>query len=113
MKITEQVMVTKELHVVDCIACGKDNILISDNNYSSFNTGGGKCKDCGHEVNAGVGCMPTITELVNIWNKGNDFEVLIKNQEKIIAQAKQEITRLDQLQIKRLEPKRTGYIKQV
>lgn len=108
MKITEQVMVTKELDVVPCLACGKDNIVISDNNYSSFNTGGGKCKDCGHEVNAGVGCLPTMSELVNIWNKGNDVSILIKNQEKIINEAKKEITRLDQLQLQRLSSKQAS-----
>lgn len=108
MKITEQVMVTKELDVVPCLACGKDNIVISDNNYSSFNTGGGKCKDCGNEVNAGVGCLPTMSELVNIWNKGNDVSILIKNQEKIINEAKKEITRLDQLQLQRLSSKQAS-----
>lgn len=101
MKITEEVVIKKELAVAPCIKCGGDNILVSDSNYSSFNTGGGKCKDCGHEVNSGVGCFPKISELVNIWNYGNDIELLIEKEEKIISKAKEEISRLKSLKKKR------------
>lgn len=101
MKITENVVVTKELNVASCIKCGHDDILISDNNYSSFNTGGGKCKKCGHEVTSSVGCMPTMSELVNIWNSGNDIDKLIKTQETIVAKAQKEIQQLQELKIKR------------
>lgn len=101
MKITEKVVVTKTLDVADCIKCGHDDILISDNNYSSFNTGGGKCKKCGHEVTSGVSCTPTMSELVHIWNSGNDIDKLIKNQETIVAKAQKEIQQLQELKIKR------------
>lgn len=101
MKITEKVVVEKELHVASCIKCGHDDILISDNNYSSFNSGGGKCKKCGHEVTSGVGCMPTMSELVSIWNSSNDVNKLIKAQENIVNKAEKEITRLQEIKIQR------------
>lgn len=101
MKITENVVVTKTLEVADCLKCGHDDILISDNNYSSFNTGGGKCKKCGHEVTSGVGCSPTTSELVSIWNSGNDIDKLIKKQEDIVIQAQKEIKKLQTLKLDR------------
>lgn len=101
MKVTENVVVKKEIEVVACIECGHDNILISDNNYSSFNTGGGKCKNCGHEVSSGVGCNPTMSQLVSIWNEGNDIDLLIKKQEVVISTAQKEIDKLKNLKIQR------------
>lgn len=102
MKITEKVVVTKELDVENCVKCGHDDIVISDDNYSSFNTGGGKCKKCGHKVYSGVGCMPTMSELVNIWNSGNDVDKLIKAQESIINAAQKEINKLQDIKLKRV-----------
>lgn len=46
-----------------CLECGSEDIQLSDNNYSSFNQGGGKCKTCGHTTYAGVGCLPKIDDL--------------------------------------------------
>lgn len=101
MKVTENVVVKKELNVAPCFKCGHDDIVISDNNYSSFNTGGGKCKNCGHEASSGVGCLPTMSELVSIWNQANDIEILIKTQEVIIENAQKEIKQLKELKKKR------------
>lgn len=101
MKVTENVVVQKELDVVPCLKCGHDDILISDSNYSSFNTGGGKCKKCGHEVSSGVGCLPTMSELVSIWNQDNDIDLLIKKQEVILETAQNEIKQLKALKKKR------------
>lgn len=101
MKITEKVVVTKELDVANCVKCGHDHIIISDDNYSSFNTGGGKCKKCGHKVYSGVGCVPTMSELVNIWNGGNDIDKLIEHQKSIVDTAEKEIAKLQQIKEQR------------
>src|SRR3546814_8346214 len=49
MQIKETVVVERELHVAPCIECGHEDIHLSDSNYSSFNVGGGKCKNCNHQ----------------------------------------------------------------
>lgn len=92
MKIKETV--EREVYVAPCLECGSSDILITDSNYSSFNTGGGKCKVCGHTTSAGVGCLPTMRELISIWNSGNDVKQLIAAQKEIIKKAQEEIALL-------------------
>ena len=53
-----------------CKGCGSKNIELWDCGYSSFNPGGGRCKDCGFEVKDEAGCMPTEASLASIWNFG-------------------------------------------
>jgi hypothetical protein len=92
MKIKETV--EREIAVAACFECGGSDISISDSNYSSFNTGGGKCKACGHESNAGCGCLPTPGELVAIWNAANDPKLLIAAQEAKALSAKSAIAEI-------------------
>ena len=53
-----------------CKKCKSINIQIYDCGYSSFNPGGGKCKDCGATSTAMCGCFPTQNELIDNWNEG-------------------------------------------
>jgi len=101
MELVEKVITERVLQVSACLKCGGENIVISDSGYSSFNIGGGHCNDCGHSVTSGVGCLPTKSELVSIWNKGNDIQILIEEQEEIIAEAEEEIIKLRDLEKKR------------
>lgn len=94
MRIKETVTVERELHVAPCLACGNTDIRLTDSNYSSFNQGGGECKKCKHSTFAGVGCAPTMDELAQIWNAGNDINTLIEAQELIIAHANDRIKAL-------------------
>jgi hypothetical protein len=59
------------MDVRPCIKCGSTNVLIYDNNYSSFNCGGGKCQACGFKVSKSIGSNPTKAELTEVWNSGN------------------------------------------
>lgn len=99
MKIKETVSVEREIHVAPCIKCGSSNILITDSNYSSFNIGGGYCKDCNHNHTSGVGCNPSIDSLANIWNQGNDISLLVKVEEEKIIAAQKEIQRLKDIEV--------------
>ena len=94
MLITETKTVQRELHVAPCLACGHTDIALSDNNYSAFNSGGGTCRRCGHEVTRSVGCLPSLDELAAIWNAGNDIPTLIRAEEAIIAAARTRIADL-------------------
>ena len=89
MLVQETQIIQREIHVAPCLECGNTDIQLSDSNYSSFNRGVGKCKKCGHEVNAGVGCNPSMDQLAGIWNAANDIQTLIKAEEdKIVASRK-------------------------
>lgn len=99
MLVTETVQ--REVHVEPCLECGGTDILISDQNYSSFNRGGGKCKTCGHEVSEGVGCLPTPKELVAIWNAANDIPALIRAEGHHIQAAQARIAELSAKQFAR------------
>ncbi len=101
MDLVEKVVIERVLKVSSCLKCGSEDIIISDSGYSSFNIGGGHCNDCGHEITGGVGCLPTKSELVSIWNKGNDIQLLIAEQEEIIAEAEDKIIKLKDLERKR------------
>lgn len=101
MDLVEKVVIERVLKVSSCVKCGSEDIIISDSGYSSFNIGGGHCNDCGHEITGGVGCLPTESDLVSIWNKGNDIQLLIAEQEEIIAEAEDKIIKLKDLERKR------------
>lgn len=98
MQITETKTVVREIYVAPCLKCGSEDILITDSNYSSFNTGGGSCRACKHSVTGGCGCDVNMDTLVKIWNEGNDLEYLIKQQEAIVAVAQEKIATLVKLQ---------------
>lgn len=86
MLIKENTTIERDVYVAPCLECGCSDIQLSDNNYSSFNQGGGKCKACGHTTYAGVGCLPKMDDLIAIWNAGNDIKQLIeKEQNKILV----------------------------
>lgn len=104
MEFSEVKRVTRKLYVAPCLKCGHTEILIRDSGYSSFNLGGGACKQCGHEVHASVGCLPTIDELVAIWNKGNDLQVLIDAQQAAIDDATAQIQEFQRLAESRRQP---------
>ena len=94
MLIKEHKTVEREIYVAPCLECGSHNINLSDSNYSSFNSGGGRCTSCGHEVLGGVGCMPSFDALAAIWNAANDIPTLISAEEKKIADAAERIAAL-------------------
>lgn len=100
MKLVEKVTIEREIEVSNCLKCGGEDIVISDSGYSSFNIGGGHCNACGHDVTASVGCLPSKSEMVYIWNKGNDIDALIAVQEEKIAKAEEEIIKLKDLKRK-------------
>ncbi len=101
MDLVEKVVIERVLKVSSCLKCGSEDIIISDSGYSSFNIGGGHCNDCGHEITGGVGCLPKKSDLVSIWNKGNDIQLLIAEQEEVIAEAEDKIIKLKDLERKR------------
>lgn len=79
--------VERDVYVAPCLKCGSTEIRIDDDNYSSFNQGGGECMTCGHKTYAGVGCLPKIEEMIAIWNAGNDIDTLIKVETRKIEEA--------------------------
>lgn len=103
MEITETIK--RKIHVEPCLKCGSTDIQFSDYGYSSFNSGGGKCKQCKHEVNSGCSCMVDTKTLVSIWNAGNNIDLLVKKQEKIIADAQKQIDELKLIAQNRIEKK--------
>lgn len=105
MQIKETVVVERELHVAPCIECGHEDIHLSDSNYSSFNVGGGKCKNCNHQSTSSVGIFPTSDEMAAIWNAENDINFLIAAEEKKIAVSKARISELKKLAAKRKSKK--------
>jgi len=59
------------MKIKPCKKCGSKDIKFWDCGYTTFNTGGGKCKDCGFEVKDG--CLPWKIEedtLIKVWNQG-------------------------------------------
>src|SRR3546814_7577807 len=74
-----------------------EDIHLSDSNYSSFNVGGGKCKNCNHQSTSSVGIFPTSDEMAAIWNAENDINFLIAAEEKKIAVSKARISELKKL----------------
>ena len=59
--------------IQNCPVCKSHNIELYDCGYSSFNCGGGKCRDCKFE--GGSTCLSsdvTNVELTNIWNRNVD-----------------------------------------
>lgn len=69
-----------------CKKCGSKDIKFSDCGYSSFNCGGGTCRDCGFRGwSDSLGCMPFIDELISVWNdcqKPTDGENFVLEQRK-------------------------------
>jgi hypothetical protein len=109
MKVRETVTVERDIHVAPCLECGHTDIQLSDSGYSSFNTGGGKCKKCGHTATAPVSCIPTMADLAAAWNASNDIPMLIRAEEAKIATAERRIAVLKAkagpvLPLKPLEP---------
>ena len=90
MIVEETKTIKRDIHVAPCIKCGSSDIRIYDCGYSSFNCGGGECRNCGNDVTVShLGCDPTIDELASIWNSENDIATLIANAEKIIKDNQQ------------------------
>lgn len=94
MQITETKTVTREVHVAPCLKCGSTDIVLTDSNYSSCNTGGGLCKKCGHTSFSGVGCLPSMDQLASNWNAENDIPTLISAEEAKIAASTAKIEQL-------------------
>ena len=97
MQVTETRTITRDLHVAPCLKCGHADILLSDSGYSAFNLGGGRCKQCGHDVSASVGCNPTMDDLAAIWNKANDIQQLLDVQLAAIDEAQARVLELEVL----------------
>jgi hypothetical protein len=97
VQITETKQVKREIYVAPCIACNNTDISLSDCGYSSFNIGGGYCKSCKREVNAGCGTFPTPDQLAAIWNSLNCVKTLIAAEEKKITDAKLRIAELSKI----------------
>lgn len=95
MQIQETVVVVRDIHVAPCLKCGHTDILLTDSNYSSFNTGGGTCKKCKHSETGGVSCNPSMQDLARIWNAGNDIPKLIASEKSKIEQAERRIKELE------------------
>lgn len=54
-----------------CIKCGeKEDILVWDCGYSSFNVGGVRCGSCINETELNCGCSPK-NDLIKQWNSAN------------------------------------------
>lgn len=94
VKITETKTTQSEIYVAPCIKCGSENIDIGDSGYSSFNIGGGECKKCKHTATSGCGCNVTIRECAAIWNRKNDIDMLVKEQENVVITAQKTIAEL-------------------
>ena len=98
MLIKETVEIERELHFAPCLKCGGGDIVLSDSNYSSFNFGGGRCRNCGHEISKPVGTLPSKDALAAVWNAENDIPSLIAAEEKTIASAQARIEALKAVQ---------------
>jgi len=60
-----------------CRKCDSKDIKIWDCGYSSFNVGGAKCNNCGHEVKLSpCGCYPR-DEIISAWNRDSKEPELI------------------------------------
>jgi len=94
MKYTKKETIEVVLDVAPCLECGSESIAIEDCGYNSFNVGGGRCAVCGHESTSDCSVDPDVEELIDIWNRANSIELLIKQQETIIENAQKEIVEL-------------------
>lgn len=108
MQVTEHKAVTRDIQVAPCLKCGGTDIQLSDSNYSSFNQGGGKCKGCGHEATAGVGCLPSMDDLAAIWNAANDIDKLMAKEQAVIAASSARLDELKQLKAARAPASNLG-----
>ena len=87
MIIEETKVVRSNIYVAPCVLCGSGDINLFDYGYSSPNIGGGKCKNCGHEVTHNIADWdPSKRELAKIWNAENDVKILIKQAQKRIVE---------------------------
>ena len=93
--IEDKSTVTKKIKVLPCVKCGRDNIDIGDEGYSSFNVAWGKCKDCKHEVKIDS-CSYGISkkEIAKVWNKANNPKILKAQYEKKIKELQKKIDEL-------------------
>lgn len=57
-----------------CVICGSFNIKLDHCGYSAFNRFRGECQDCKAVVLADCGCMPTLNDLIRIWDAHNTQE---------------------------------------
>ncbi len=65
------------MFVAPCIKCGSEDIAIGDQNYSSFNFGGGTCKKCGHDVSKPCSIFPSKEIMIKVWNNANHPHILM------------------------------------
>lgn len=101
IKVTS--MITETLQLKPCIKCGGHDIIIGDCGYSSFNIAYGKCqnKECKHEVTFNCGVNISEKEIVEVWNRENDINLLIEKKQNEIQKIKEEISEFKRLKRKR------------
>ena len=66
----EQKLWGTDLQVEPCPKCGNEGIELFNCGYSTFNPGGGKCPDCGYEVQEFVDWNARPFVLARVWNRG-------------------------------------------
>lgn len=88
--------VKKKVNVAPCIQCFSTEIVLTDFGYSSFNIGGGRCKNCGREATSSCSTFPKLEELAKCWNIGNDVDYLIAKENKSIEVIKKRIQKLEE-----------------
>jgi len=64
-----------ELKVEPCPRCGNEGIELFNCGYSSFNPGGGRCPDCGFEVQEYVSWNDGDGAMAKVWNRGVKAEL--------------------------------------
>jgi nucleoside 2-deoxyribosyltransferase len=94
MQITEVVTQNREVYVAPCLECGSSEIKIHDLGHGTFNSGGGSCLSCKHEVLSNCDWSPSVADLAEIWNSANDITAKIRVQREILENAQSEINGL-------------------
>lgn len=59
-----------KIKIKPCKECKSTDIEFWDCGCTIFNPGGGKCRNCNHEVQGEAYTSPTEEVLIKIWNKG-------------------------------------------
>lgn len=86
--------VPQKITVLPCIKCGSSDVELWESGDNSFNSGGGRCLDCKHEVREMLFADPTNTLLAEVWNKYNNVRTRLSVIEKEIRALQAERDRI-------------------
>ena len=82
------------LDIEPCPNCDSKNINIYECGYSTFNPGGGICKDCKHSITGFVNFNVPFIDLLKIWNDGAKLQRKPKDDAKAVVILREQLKKL-------------------